>query len=291
MTWTPASLLAPAAPAADWRATLAELEGAGPFALAVHGGRRAASIGQAFAFGYQGALRALLPQHAPGRVAALCATEAGGNHPRAIQTRLADGRLTGEKTFVSMGPLAELLVVIARVGEGAAGRPRLVACLVDAGGEGVRVDAMPALPVVPDVPHGQLSLSAAPAVELPGDGYTGALKPFRTIEDIHVHAALSAWLLGVARAAAWPDDVRESLLVGVAALAQAAALDPTAPGTHLLLGGALSAFGDLVQRIEPLWADAPDDLREMWTRDRALMRIASKARHARLERARSSFGT
>ena len=40
--------------------------------------------------------------------------------------------------------------------------------------------------------HGEADL-------LPGDGYDIYLKPFRTIEDIHVHAALIGYLVGVAR--------------------------------------------------------------------------------------------
>jgi acyl-CoA dehydrogenase len=290
--WNPATLLRPGAlgpvpDAAAWRGVLDELERDGPFALAVYGGRRSATVGWAFAFGYQAALRALLPAHAPGRIAALCATEAGGHHPRAIQTRLVDGRLSGRKSFVSMGPLADLLVVVARAGEDAAGRPRLVTALVDRDGPGVSVVAAPPLPFVPEIPHGELVLDDAPApVVLPGDGYTGALKPFRTIEDVHVHAAVAAWLVGVAQGAGWPDDIVESLLVCIAALGQAALLPPDDAGTHRLLGGALAAFHAVADRLEPLWASAPSDLAAVWARDRALTHIAGAARRARLDRAR-----
>ena len=34
---------------------------------------------------------------------------------------------------------------------------------------------------------------------LPGDGYDRYLKPFRTVEDIHVHAALLGHAIGAAR--------------------------------------------------------------------------------------------
>jgi acyl-CoA dehydrogenase len=306
MSWTPASLLrrSAAAPVSNrrsedlqswdlqsWKRALVALEPEGTFALAVSGGRRAATVGQAFCFGYQAALRAMLPGLGlgQGQVAALCATEVGGNHPRAIQTRLQDGLLTGHKAFVTLGPLAEQLVVVASTGQDAAGRNRLVGCVVDSGADGVTVTPMPPMPFVPDVPHGQLQLDGArPSLVLPGDGYTGLLKPFRTVEDIHVHAALAAWMLGVGVEAGWPDDVIEALLVAIAALAQAAAGAPSDPGTHRLLGGALAALADLVQRIEPLWADAPPGVAEMWARDRALMRIASGARGARLDRARAA---
>jgi len=296
MSWSPAALLRPPGfpPVRDagaWRTTLDRLESSGSFALAVNGGRRSGTVGWAFSFGYQAALRALLPDHAAGRVAALCATEAGGNHPRAIETRLQDGLLTGEKSFVSLGPLAELLVVVARTGTDDHGRPRLVGCTVDARHAGVQVRQMPPLPVVPEVPHGSLHLSdAVPITVLDGDGYTGLLKPFRTVEDIHVHAALASWMLGVARDAGWPDDFVEALLVGISGLSHAATLSPSDPGTHRLLGGALTAFHALVARAEPLWSSASPEVAEMWARDRALMRIASGARKARLGKARRALG-
>lgn len=295
MPWTPAALLSPTRPPAigeapDWRRRLGTLEGEGALSLAVLGGRSAATPGEAFCFGYQAALRRLLPDAMAGRLGALCATEAGGNHPRAIQTRLEDGRLTGEKAFVTLGPYAERLVVVASAGQDPAGRNRLVACLVDAGAPGVGVTAMPPLPFVPDVPHGTLGLDGVrPERVLPGDGYLRVLKPFRTIEDIHVHAALCAWLLGVAVDAGWPDDVAESLLAGIAALAIAAELDPADPGCHRLLGGALADLDVLLQRIEPLWDGA--SARDMWMRDRALMRVAGAARSARLAKARAAFAT
>jgi hypothetical protein len=148
---------------------------------------------------------------------------------------------------------------------------------------------MPPLPFVPDVPHGTLSLDGVrPDAVLPGDGYLTVLKPFRTIEDIHVHAALSAWMLGVAVDAGWPPDVSESLLAGIAALSVAAALDPADPGTHRLLAGALADLDVLLQRAEPLWETAPAEARDTWRRDRELMRIAGAARAARLDKARAA---
>jgi hypothetical protein len=209
------------------------------------------------------------------------------NHPRAIHTTLRDGRLTGEKTFVTLGPHAEVLVVLANIGTDDLGRNRLVACAVDVPGEGVCVTPGPALPMVPEIPHGRLILEGAPpSVVWPGDGYAGVSKPFRTLEDIHVHAALGAWLVGVALEARWPDPEVEALLASLAALDRVAALDPTAAGTHRALGGVLAMFAAQLERIEPLWTTASESVQQMWARDRVLLRIAGKARRSRLERAR-----
>jgi hypothetical protein len=42
---------------------------------------------------------------------------------------------------------------------------------------------------------------------LPGDGYDRYLKPFRSIEDIHIQAATLAWVLREARARRWPLEL------------------------------------------------------------------------------------
>ena len=42
---------------------------------------------------------------------------------------------------------------------------------------------------------------------LPGDGYDRYVKPFRTIEDTHINAALMAWLLREARVRGWPASL------------------------------------------------------------------------------------
>src|SRR5262245_6416593 len=55
---------------------------------AAAGGFASDRLGFAFATGYQAALVALCPELPADHVSGLCATEEGGNHPRAIQTRL-----------------------------------------------------------------------------------------------------------------------------------------------------------------------------------------------------------
>src|SRR6185295_153430 len=59
-----------------------------PVDRAFAGGACADRLGFAFAGGYAEALRALVPELPPGSITALCATEEGGAHPRAIRTRL-----------------------------------------------------------------------------------------------------------------------------------------------------------------------------------------------------------
>ena len=99
-----------------YRALLADYPSSWASALA--GGYRAGCVGFAFASGYQSALRALVPELAVDDFSALCATEKGGNHPRAIQTRLSAANegleLVGEKSFVTGGTFADSLLVLAQ---------------------------------------------------------------------------------------------------------------------------------------------------------------------------------
>ena len=73
MRWTPDDLLAAADhPPVDglsaWRDRLGALDAKDPHTMAVLGGRAAGSVGWAFAFGYQAALRALWPEVVAGKV-------------------------------------------------------------------------------------------------------------------------------------------------------------------------------------------------------------------------------
>lgn len=48
----------------------------------------------------------------------------------------------------------------------------------------------------PGAARGFVAACPAFAEVLPGDGYDDYIKPFRTLEDVHVHLALGAFLLG-----------------------------------------------------------------------------------------------
>lgn len=279
--------------AAGWRALQAQ--GHAPFALALRGGFMADRVGWAFAAGYQAALQTL-PQGgvARGALRSFCVTEATGNRPRDVATRLqaAPGGwvIDGAKRWSTLAPVADALLVVARdagAGDAAqAARPVLTAAWVAAGTPGLQVQPMPATPFVPEVPHAQLTLSAvtvAAADRLPGDAYTTLVKPFRTLEDGYVAAAALAWLLREARARRWPAGFVERCAAQLAGLAWLAAQDPAAAATHVGLAGALQAAAVLHDEAGTLWADAEAAAR--WQRDRRLFTVAGEARRLRLDRA------
>ena len=213
-------------------------------------------------------------------------------HTRLSRDDAGAWRLDGTKTFVTLGSSADELLVVAGEGQDAQGRNRLRLVRLNARRAGVSLTALPPPPFVPEVPHAELRLEGV-AVEpedvLPGDGYVRFLKPFRTVEDCHVFAAVLGWLLQVARRSGWPDETREGLLALAVMMRGMAALDPAAPEVHLALGGAMALLRERVAALEPLWERVDATTRERWERDRALLQVAGKVRALRLESARRAL--
>ena len=267
----------------DWYAALLERAGdTTPFALAVLGGRLAATPGLAFLAGYQGALRALWPA-APRSLGALCVTENRSTRPADLHTRLSGLHLSGRKDFVTAAEAADWLLVAARVEE--QGAPRLALGVVRSGAPGARIEALPALPLMPDIGHARLHLDNALCELLPGDGWDSYVKPFRSLEDLHVLAALSAWLYGVGQDGGWPQELRLRLLGLLAGCAEVARHGASEPATHLLLAGLFAQFQALRAELDAAVAAGPQPWAALWARDRNLLEVAGAARAKRLEKA------
>lgn len=288
------SLLESTPPATDdlvaWRTATAGVRNAfaTPVDRALVGGAHADRLGFAFAGGYAEALRALVPTATD--VMALCATEEGGAHPRAIKTTLVNGTLTGRKKWATGAASAAALLVVVSTGTTADGKNQLRVVRVPTPAPGLRLRAS-AAPFVPEITHAEVELDHVPVTDadlLPGDGYADYLKPFRTVEDAHVHAALAGYLIGVARRHAWADLVERLLVVALAARDVALA-DPKSPATHVVLAGVLAVATREVAEVETRWAAAaaaaPDAEHARWQRDRPLLQVAGAARAARRERA------
>jgi len=259
-----------------------------PFELAVRGGGLAETPGLAFLAGYQAALRALWPS-APWSLGALCATENRSVRPADMTTRLDGLCLTGRKDFVTAASAADWLLVAAREEEPGQG-PKLALGVVRNGAPGVRVERLPALALMPDIDHGRLHLENAPCERLAGDGWDAYVKPFRSIEDTHVLAAVCAWLSHVGRTSSWPQDLQLRLLGLLAGCAEVARQCPTAAPGHLLLAGLFAQFASLEGDLEAAFAAGPASWAALWQRDKGPMAIAGAARTKRLEQARAALG-
>jgi alkylation response protein AidB-like acyl-CoA dehydrogenase len=277
----------------EWWAATASVRGTFDTTVdrALAGGALADRLGFAFASGYGEALRALVPGLTG--ITALCITEAGGNHPKAIETKLvavAGGyEVTGHKKWATVGSLASSLLVCATTG----GERGLRMVRVAANAPGVTLTASSA-PFVPEIPHAEITLErvrVAASDVLPGDGYDDYVKPFRTVEDIHVHAALVGYLIGVARRRDFVHDAIERLLALAVTTHALGVADVKAPTTHVALAGTFALVARELAAIEALWSAAPDDEWQRWQRDRALLQVAGKAREARRDKAWSLLGT
>ena len=258
-----------------------------PFEAAVAGGFHADRLGYAFASGYVAALEHLLPELG-GAPAALCVTEQAGNRPRDIETTLTpEGdafRLSGQKTFVTLGSAAEQLVVIARDAS-QTGRIALVAVRIPSNRVGVSLETRELTAFVPEIPHSKAtfaSVRVTPDERLPGDGYVNVVKPFRTVEDVHVYASILGLLVCYGRLAMWPHGVVERLVSTVVTLSGVASLPPLSATTHIALAGVLETTGRFLDGELPALAQQlPEPARERLFRDAALFGVAAQARAQR----------
>lgn len=250
-------------------------------------------VGWAFASGYQAALRALVPDLPADRICALCVTEEGGNSPRAIKSTLkrsgAGYVLDGAKRWTTLGPDGGLFLVAARDANAAGERPSLKVARVASNLPGVSVEKMPPTRFVPEVPHARLKFENVllpDASLLPGDGYDEYVKRFRTVEDIHVQAAVLAYLMREAQRLSWPASWIERLSALLAAFSKLADMPASHAETHVALAGALNLGAGLIDEAETFWdASAADPAARRWRRDRELLKVAGAARELRTKRA------
>lgn len=268
-----------------------------PFVVAVRRGASAPNFGEAFYAGYQAALGALVGQDLSDAPASFCVTERGGGHPRSMLCSLKVRRdgfvLDGEKSFVTGADRAATLFVVAREDGVESDHPllRLVRVSIDA--PGLTFHSLPPTPFAPTISHARIELTGVTirdADVLPGDGYARYVKPFRTVEDIHVVAALAAHIASFLDAAPDEDDRVERLLAIILALAPLSRRSPLDPSTHRALAGALDLLRVTLDGVTTSFANHPDAAAgAAATRDLALLGVAEVVRRARLSSARAAI--
>ncbi|MBL8602287.1 MAG: acyl-CoA dehydrogenase family protein [Myxococcales bacterium] len=259
-------------------------EGAESVARAFLAGAHADRLAFAFAGGYEAALGRLDPSLTARGFAALCASEARGAHPRAIESTLVDcgdhWRLDGEKRFISGGPLAATLLVIATVGT-RDGRPALKAAVLDRDTPGVTLTEALALPMVPELPHCGARFEAVrvSAHQLrAGDAYTEVLKPFRTLEDLHVWAAALGLAFRCLNGRDPEGRARARLAECLATLTALGREDPNDRGVHVVMA---ALWPRTREALEALFHGVEGEPGARLRRDLGLLRVADKARTAR----------
>lgn len=273
----------------DWYTELLERgQGGSTLELAVLAGRLAGTPGLAFLGGYQAALRALWPA-APASLGALCVTEGKRLRPADLATRLDGLTLHGRKDFATAAESAAWWLVAAR--DEAPGSPaRLAMTVVLAGAPGARLEPLPPLSLIPDIPHARLILDGAHCERLPGDGWDAYAKPFRSLEDLHVMAAMLAWIYGVALDSGWPRELSLRLAGLLAGCAEVARHPASALETHVLLGGLFAQFDALAPALDAALEAGPQPWAALWKRDRGVLALGGSARAKRLDKAWSALG-
>jgi acyl-CoA dehydrogenase len=261
---------------------------------ALWGGFVADRLGFAFVAGYSAAMDRLLdlvPLPSRG-LTCLCATESGGAHPRAIATRLRPNEegyvVDGEKIFATLATTADDMLVFVTEGQGDDGKSRLRLVRVATAARGVTLTERSDVPFAPEVSHARVRFEHVSVAEkdvLPGDGYTRYVKPFRTVEDVHVLASTIGYLLGVARVHAWDPELSTELVAIATTLDRLADRDPSDAVTHVALAGLFRTTKRLIDESGPRWDHVADEERARWTRDSPLLLVAEKARAKRTERA------
>jgi hypothetical protein len=234
----------------------------------------------------------MVPDLPEDRLASLCVTERGGGHPRAIEARLTPApggyRLTGRKRWATLSGGDGVLLVTASEGADPQGRPRLRVARVDGAAAGVTLHPMPETPFTPEIGHGEVELCDVMVTEdalLPGDGFARYVRPFRTVEDVHVQAAIYAYVLREIRLHALGRPLAERFAALLTALRALAAEDPTAPDVHVSLAGVLTLAGPPLDELERAWARTESPAHARWERDRVLLSVAGSVRALRLGRA------
>lgn len=262
---------------------------------ALAGGFLADRLSYAFAAGFRTALGCLVPAIPMNRFIAFCVTEEdGGGHPRSIRTSIervqsdtgARWRLNGRKKYITMADEAELLLVAASSGF-SHGHNQVQVVIIERDSPGVTVEPME-LPFLLEISHGVVNLDNVEVREshfLPGDGYLQYVKPFRTIEDLHVNAAVLGYLFRLSSEYNWTQLVREQMLAIITAVRTLADADPLAYEVHIALGGLHRLMEYLLEMISPYWKVVDEKIRSGWMRDSALLKVAGSARARRLERA------
>jgi hypothetical protein len=264
-----------------------------PIHQAIVGGFVADRVGWAFASGYQAALRALFPDAPGDRICALCVTEADGNSPKAIKSSLRRNGthwiLNGAKRWTTLGADGALFFVAARDEAASATRASIRIARVSSNAEGLKINRMPDTKFVPEVPHAQLEFENLKIQEseiLPGDGYADYVKPFRTVEDIHVQAAVLSYLMREGQRLSWPQSWLERLSALLASLGKISDMPASHAETHIALAGALAIGSGLIGECEEFWKkNAIDPAALRWARDRELLKVAAGAREQRTKRA------
>lgn len=257
---------------------------------AIIGGFMSQQFSFTFLAAYQAALENMFPLIAPGKLKAMCVSEAKGAHPKVIETSLVDHQINGVKTYVTAGSDVEEMLVLCKTNEIIKGRPLLKMVHLSQDKHELQIENFE-LDFMREVKHGKLILNNTQINSsqiLAGDGFEQYAKPFRTFEDIFVGASYQAMLLRQAIEHTWEEDVRDRLLLNIYTLKNLLKLAPSDKETHLLLATAEKNFEDLLPNIEKHISNQSSlHFQEDWELNKKVISLSKKLKQVRLSKARN----
>lgn len=276
------------------------------FAHGLLGGFVADRPAWAMVAGHQAAVRRLAWERGgldllpDGGIVAFCASEEGGAHPRAVRSSLREAsgggfRLDGRKRWATLAPSAAALLVIASVGrDGDRNRLRALCVPSDRRGIGIApMDLGDRTPAHAEVRHAIVDLDAVPVAAgdvMAGDGYADAIKPFRTIEDLYIGAAMTAYNLALARRSGWPEAAVEDLLLLLVAAASLAFGPLDEPAAHLGVAALARATARVRADHAGHWTLVDEAAAAAWRRAAAGGGVAERAKELRRQGAWAALG-
>jgi acyl-CoA dehydrogenase len=196
--------------------------------------------------------------------------------------------LNGKKKYITCAKEADFFLVAASVGISDDGKNNIRMIKIDSKTPGITIVPMKDIHLVPEISHCELIFTDVKIFEsdlLPGDGYTDYIKPFRTIEDLHISACILGYLFQNACRYDWGTDIKEIILGRIVSVRNLALSNPTAPAVHIVTGDVLKQIKELFKLLEPFWEKVGGEAKQDWDRDKILMTIADKARTRRLQTA------
>lgn len=120
---------------------------------------------------------------------------------------------------------------------------------------------------------------------LAGDGYLNYIKPFRTVEDLHVFGGILGYLFRVATLHQLDTRLREDILACIVTAHHLAGMFASKTPVHLALAGFIRQFRALILAFEFHLAQVDEATRSRWMRDKQLFTIAESVREKRRESA------
>lgn len=258
-----------------------------PIEQAFLAGMQADRLGYAFASGLQVA-QGVVFGSTQGLLGAVAITEEQGGFPADIECEIRDGRLFGKKTFVTLGPSARVLWVLAYEGTLPNGHKRLRMVKLRLPHDDVEVRRTKSTEFIPEIPNAEVFFEGTDIVDevvLPKEPWTNYVKPFGVAEDLYVHAAFVGFYSQVMARAEAPTAAQEELLMYATALKSLAQLPLSAPTTQLALEGVLTRLQTFVETPGTFWEEVDAVTQEFWRRDKPVFSMASRTRNRRRESA------